>query len=139
MRGSKNPGNNFKIKSGLKKSILDQSWYDFRRKLDYTSNWLGGKVLLVPPKHTLQTCPICGFVAQKENRQTPEKFVYMNCSHASHADHIAVRNIVERGQRVFACGREVISLLMQEPVRYREVISGYFNRFFSKITFKIRF
>ncbi|HMD08608.1 MAG TPA: hypothetical protein VKH63_13800, partial [Candidatus Acidoferrum sp.] len=41
-------------KSGLNKSILDQSWFETRRQLEYKQFWLGGEVIAVPPQHTSQ-------------------------------------------------------------------------------------
>lgn len=49
-------GKNVKAKSGLNKSILDQGWHEFRRQLIYKSNWNGGTVVAVNPRHTSQKC-----------------------------------------------------------------------------------
>ena len=44
------PGHNVKAKSGLNKAILDQGWYELRRQLAYKLDWLGGKLIVVPPQ-----------------------------------------------------------------------------------------
>ncbi|MEH8027095.1 transposase, partial [Gallibacterium anatis] len=62
-------GKNVKAKSGLNRSILDQGWFEFRRQLDYKTQWQGGFLVAVPPQNSSRTCPCCGHVA-KENRQT---------------------------------------------------------------------
>ena len=49
------PGKNVRAKSGLNKSILDQGWGEFHRRLEYKSLWRGGRRLAVPPPHTSQT------------------------------------------------------------------------------------
>src|SRR5208283_4962436 len=56
------PGRNVKQKSGLNKAILDQGWSEFRGMLEYKQHWRGGLTLAVPPQHTSQKCPVCGFV-----------------------------------------------------------------------------
>lgn len=63
------PGKNVKAKSGLNKAILDQSWFEFRRQLQYKLAWNGGMLVSVSPHYTSQTCPCCGHVA-RGNRQT---------------------------------------------------------------------
>ena len=35
-------GKMVKQKSGLNRAILDQSWFEFKRQLEYKSAWLGG-------------------------------------------------------------------------------------------------
>ena len=79
------PGRNVKAKSGLNKSILDQGWYEFKRQIQYKSDWFGGRVVLVNPRYTSQTCSECGY-KDKENRQTQAKFVCKECGHKDNAD-----------------------------------------------------
>ena len=40
-------GKNVKQKSCLNRAILDQSWYEFRRQLDYKLSWNGGHLIVV--------------------------------------------------------------------------------------------
>jgi putative transposase len=42
-------GKMVKQKSGLNRSILDQGWGEFRRQLEYKTEWRGGFVVAVPP------------------------------------------------------------------------------------------
>ena len=74
------PGRKVAQKSGLNRSILDQGWGEFRRQLEYKQGWRGGMVVYVDPKHTSQTCPICGHQA-KENRLTQEEFRCLEWPH----------------------------------------------------------
>lgn len=99
------PGKKVAAKSGLNKSILDQGWFEFRRQLEYKLNWRGGLLLAVPAPYTSQTCPECGHVA-KENRQSQAKFLCVACSYADNADRVGAMNILERGQRLLACGED---------------------------------
>lgn len=53
------PGRNVRAKAGLNKSILDQGWFEFRRQVEYKLKWLGGKLVVIPPQYTSQTCSHC--------------------------------------------------------------------------------
>jgi len=90
------PGRNVAQKSGLNRSILDQGWGEFRRQLEYKQGWRGGIVVHVDPRHTSQTCPICGYLA-KENRLTQEGFRCLECFFEANADSVASQNILNRG------------------------------------------
>ena len=57
------PGRNVKAKSGLNKAILDQGWGEFKRQLEYKTEWNGGIFMTVPPQYTSQTCPSCNHVS----------------------------------------------------------------------------
>lgn len=46
-------GRNVKAKSGLNRTIRDQSWYEFRRQLEYKSYWRGGLVYSYKPNLSL--------------------------------------------------------------------------------------
>ena len=91
------PGANVAQKSGLNRAILDQSWSEFRRQLDYKSQWQGGALVAVPPHHTSRTCPCCGHT-DKENRPTQAKFECVECGHTENADVVGAINILERGR-----------------------------------------
>lgn len=95
------PGKNVKAKSGLNKSILDQGWYEFRRQLDYKLDWLGGMLVLVPPQHTSQTCPKCGYV-HADNRKNRDTFLCVSCGHTDHADVVGAQNILSRAHQLLA-------------------------------------
>jgi len=91
------PGTNVAQKSGLNRAILDQSWGEFRRQLEYKSAWQGGALVAVPPHNTSRTCPCCGYT-DKENRSTQAKFECVECGYAENADVVGAINIVERGR-----------------------------------------
>lgn len=110
------PGKNVRVKAGLNKSILDQGWFEFRRRLAYKLAWLGGTLLLVPPQYTSQTCSHCGCV-DKSDRVSQAKFKCTACGFECNADHNAALNILAAGQAVSACGagRAQAPASKQEP------------------------
>lgn len=102
---SEQHGKQVSQKSGLNRAILDQGWGEFRRQLEYKMTWNGGILLAVPAHHTSQTCPCCGHVA-KENRLKQAEFLCVDCGYAENADVVGAINVLERGQRLLACGED---------------------------------
>ena len=92
-------------KSGLNRAILDQGWAEFRRQLEYKTQWAGGMLLAVPAHHTSQTCPCCGHAAPA-NRRTQAQFLCVACGHIANADVVGAINVLERGRRLLACGED---------------------------------
>jgi putative transposase len=110
------PGKKVKVKSGLNKAILDQSWYEFRRQLEYKQSWRGGMVIAVPPQYTSQTCPRCHYV-EAANRKTQAQFICTRCHYQNNADVVGAINILRAGHARLACG-ELVQLdcsMNQEP------------------------
>ncbi|MFJ1256342.1 RNA-guided endonuclease InsQ/TnpB family protein [Cupriavidus sp. CuC1] len=97
------PGRNVRAKSGLNKAILSQGWGEFRRQLEYKTAWRGGFFVAVSAVNTSRTCPCCGHIAA-ENRKTQALFACVACEYENNADHVGAINVLERGQRLFACG-----------------------------------
>lgn len=90
------PGKQVAQKRGLNRSITQQSWGLFFELLEYKVIARGGKFVKVDPRHTSQTCNICGHVS-KENRKTQAKFVCTACGHIANSDVNAALNIRDRG------------------------------------------
>ena len=109
-------GKQVRQKSGLNRAILDQGWGEFRRQLDYKLAWRGGHLIAVPPHNTSRTCPACGHVSA-DNRRSQAKFACVACGYENHADVVGAINVLERGQRLLACGEPVQSgrSMKQEP------------------------
>ncbi len=103
---SDQPGKKVKQKSGLNRSILDQGWGEFRRQLEYKTQWRGGFVIAVPAQYTSQECPCCHHVSQ-DNRHTRAQFACVECGFEENADLVGAINILARGHRVLACGEPV--------------------------------
>ena len=105
-KGSKEaPGNKIQQKAGLNRSILDQGWSEFRRQLEYKMHWSGGIIIAVPLHYTSQLCPHCGHVAA-DNRKSQSLFLCVACGHSCNADVVGAINVLERGQRLLACGED---------------------------------
>ncbi|WP_349019063.1 RNA-guided endonuclease InsQ/TnpB family protein [Gallibacterium anatis] len=92
-------GNNVAAKSGLNRAILDQSWFEFRRQLDYKTQWQGGFLVAVPPQNSSRTCPCCGHIS-KENRQTQAHFECQQCGYRENADVVGAMNVLARGRAI---------------------------------------
>ena len=92
-------GKNVAAKSGLNRAILDQSWFEFRRQLDYKTQWQGGFLVAVPPQNSSRTCPCCGHIS-KENRQTQAHFECVECGYTENADVVGAMNVLARGRAI---------------------------------------
>lgn len=95
------PGRNVKQKAGLNKAILDASWVEFRRQLEYKLTGRGGQLIAVDPANTSQTCHACGHV-DVANRTSQSTFTCVACGHTDHADVNAARNILARAKALAA-------------------------------------
>ncbi|KAA1008203.1 IS200/IS605 family element transposase accessory protein TnpB [Paraburkholderia panacisoli] len=120
------PGRNVRAKSGLNKSILDQGWFEFRRQLEYKTAWRGGFFVAVPAANTSRTCPCCGHMSA-DNRRTQALFACVRCGHEANSDHVGAINVLERGQRLLACGETVQSgrSKKQEPAEAAQAIAAW--------------
>lgn len=91
--------------TGRNRDILSLSWYEFRRQLQYKLSWRGGRLHLVDPSYTSQTCPrpVCGHVSS-ENRKTQSVFHCVKCHFEANADHVGALNVLSRaGLARIAC------------------------------------
>ena len=93
------PGRKVKQKSGLNRSILDQGWGEFRRQLEYKSNWNGGECMAVPPKNTSRTCPCCRHISG-DNRKTQSMFLCVECGYTNNADVVGAINVKTKGLKI---------------------------------------
>ena len=89
------PGRNVAAKSGLNRSITEQSWGIIISQLDYKTQWYGREFVKVDPRHTSQTCSGCGVVASG-NRQD-KIYNCGSCGLRIDADTNAALNILRRG------------------------------------------
>lgn len=92
------PGRNVAAKSGLNRSILEHNWFQFQTFLKYKLESNGGKLVLVNPAFTSQTCHACGH-CEKDNRKSQAVFECQNCGQTSNADQNAALNILMAGTR----------------------------------------
>ena len=110
------PGSMVAQKSGFNRVILNQGWGLFKAFLSYKQAWRGGEVILVNPRYTSQTCPVCEHKS-KENRTTQALFECVSCGFSGNADHVAATNILARGHRVIACGETAVTQLCESGTR----------------------
>ena len=88
------PGRNVAAKSGLNRSIAEQTWGIILAQLSYKAEWAGRTLVEVDPRHTSQTCSRCGTVDAGARR---EKRYHCNaCGLDMDADHNAAVNILHK-------------------------------------------
>ena len=75
------------------------SWafYQFRQMLEYKAELNGHKVIVVPPKHTSQTCPKCGHVDKGSRNKRAHTFCCRNCGYTSNDDRVGAMNLHRMG------------------------------------------
>ena len=89
------PGKNVKRKSGLNRSIREQTWGIIKQQLTYKAEWAGRRLVVVDPKHTSQTCSGCGVVDGKA--RVGKEYECAFCGLLIDADINASINILHRG------------------------------------------
>ena len=92
---AENPGKGVAQKRGLNRQILAQGWAALRTMIDYKCEWVGGKMVVVPPQYTSRTCAKCR--KESEDSRKGQKFRCVFCGHADDADVNAAKNILARG------------------------------------------
>ena len=90
------PGSNVAAKSGLNRSILEQSWGSLYDKIEYKAASAGVRFVRVHPQYSSQTCAECG-VVDAASRQSQALFQCQHCGHLGNADVNAARVILRRG------------------------------------------
>ena len=96
-------------KRGLNRVLLDASFGEFRRLLEYKGRRYGCSVVAVPARHTSQRCSRCGCVDPK-SRSTQSSFACTGCGFEINADLNAAINILVAGscpETQNACGELV--------------------------------
>ena len=91
------PGKNVRAKSGLNRSLARVAPYAMRMAILWALYKAGGMLVLVDPRYTSQTCPICGYTSAK-NRPTQAHFGCQKCGHTENADIVAARNILKKSR-----------------------------------------
>ncbi len=71
------------------------AFYQLRQFLTYKAKLAGIPLVLVDPRNTSRTCPVCGSV-DKANRSNQSTFSCVSCGHAALADTNAAVNIAAR-------------------------------------------
>ena len=106
---------NVKVKSGLNKSILDTSFYQFLSFVEYKAMHNGKVFTKIEPQYTSKTCCKCGTI--KENLTLKDRvFICDNCGYVEHRDVNASKNILYRGLKSFGLGTSLLDF-KQEALR----------------------
>ena len=84
----------------LAKSILDVSWSEFVRQLEYKANWYGRKIIKVPAFYpSSKTCSCCGNI--KETLKLSERIYHCEyCGLEIDRDYNASINILRKGLEI---------------------------------------
>ena len=90
-----NPGKNVSQKSGLNRSISEQTWGMIRQQLTYKAAWAGRELVVVDPRYTSQTCSRCEYVSSAS--RDGKGFKCSRCGYVADADINAAVNILHRG------------------------------------------
>jgi putative transposase len=106
------PGRNVRQKSGLNRSLLDNTPGERRRQLEYKCRLYGSELRLVAPFHTSQTCAACGKVDSQSRLGCGRSFRCVHCGHEDDADHNASVEIEARARRT---GGSVINSTRRHP------------------------
>ncbi len=101
-----NPNKRAAQKRGLNRSILAQSWGQFRRLLEYKCLEAGRNFIRVPAAYTSQTCSKCDYV-DSGNRRTQSRFRCLSCGYEANADANAAETIRRQGLEIL--GRADVS------------------------------
>ena len=89
------PGRGVAAKSGLNRAILSQGWGMARAQLEYKATRYGRTLIVVDPKHTSQTCSVCGCVDR--GARSGKRYSCAGCGSRMDADVNAARVILARG------------------------------------------
>lgn len=68
------------------------SFYKLRRFVEYKAQRAGVPIIVVDPRNTSRTCPVCGCI-DKLNRKSQRSFSCIRCGFSGPADTIAATNI----------------------------------------------
>jgi putative transposase len=97
-------GKKVKQKSGLNRTILNASFYQFSAMLKYKQTMLNDKHFIkVDPKYTSLECSKCG-CRDKNNRPKQDRFECTECGFKVNPDIQASQTILKRGLIVFGLG-----------------------------------
>lgn len=78
-----------------RRELHSWSFYQLRAFVEYKAALSGVPLVLVDPRNTSRTCPVCGCI-DKANRPNQDVFSCVSCGFAGRADHIAATNIGRR-------------------------------------------
>ncbi len=92
-------------KTGINRSILDQTWGDFNEMLSYKAESAGGFVCKVSPKFTSQTCSNCGRKPKERIELSVRMYECLACGYKEDRDVNAAINVLRVGLTGTLAGR----------------------------------
>ncbi len=112
------PGKNVRAKSGLNRSILEQSWGMFRQRLtDKAINaTVPVAIVSINPAYTSLRCSDCGHT-DKGNRKSQAVFRCVACRYMNNADINAAKNILAAGLAVTGRGGTSHANKQSDPMK----------------------
>lgn len=85
------------VRKAQRRTQHSWAFSDLRAKIEYKARLAGIPVILVDPRNTSRTCPMCGLI-DKRNRPSQSLFSCISCGFAGPADVIAAGNIARRAR-----------------------------------------
>ena len=87
----------------LAKSIMDVSWYELTRQLEYKSKWNGREYVKIDTFYaSSQLCFVCGYKNAKTKDLSVREWICPNCGAKHDRDVNAAKNILAEGLRQIA-------------------------------------
>jgi len=103
-----NHGKMVKQKSGLNRTILNASFYQFVSMIQYKTTMLNDKLFVkVNPQYTSQECSNCGNI-DKANRSKQDKFKCTACGFETNPDIQASKTILNISVSLFGLGTNLV-------------------------------
>ena len=93
------PGRNVKQKAGLNRGILDNTFWERRRQLEYKAPLFGSELRIVSARLTSQRCSACDVVDKASRPGCGRAFACTACGYQDHADRNAALNIKNKARR----------------------------------------
>jgi len=83
------------VRKSQRRVLHSWAFFDLRAKIEYKARLAGVKVVLVDPRNTSRTCPLCGCI-DKKSRRTQSQFSCTGCGYSAPADQNAACIIAGR-------------------------------------------
>jgi IS605 OrfB family transposase len=77
--------------------FVSWSYYDLEQKIIYKAKQHKSSVVLVDPRYTSQTCPVCGHTEKYNRNKKLHRFCCKNCGYRSNDDRVAAMNLHRMG------------------------------------------